>query len=129
MVSEKARRACVEPPMNTDFTNQTREIPNRSRKLIRQICVHLCLILVPILVCAQTEIPLKPRSSQIDPNKFAVIINGASGEEEYAKQFEQWRKDLVNALTRRYGFDPHKMRVLTEKPADSSELRSTADEV
>src|SRR4051812_38660317 len=26
----------------------------------------------------------------VDPNKYAVIINGASGEPAYGKQFEQW---------------------------------------
>src|SRR5262249_21747789 len=47
------------------------------------------------------------KTAQIDPNKFAVIINGAGGEEEYAKQFEQWTKDLTTALTQKYGFDPN----------------------
>jgi len=71
----------------------------------------------------------KPKTAQIDPNKFAVIINGAGGEEEYAKQFQQWTKDLTTALTQKYGFDPNKLRVLTEKPADANALRSTAEEV
>jgi len=71
----------------------------------------------------------KPRLAQIDSNKFAVIINGAGGEEEYAKQFEQWTKNLTTALTQKYGFDPNKLRVLTEKPGDGNALRSTAEEV
>jgi len=71
----------------------------------------------------------KPKVAQIDSNKFAVIINGAGGEEEYAKQFEQWTKDLITALTQKYGFDPNKLGVLTEKPAEANALRSTAEEV
>src|ERR1043165_2163535 len=89
----------------------------------------LLILLFPIFVCAQSGIPQKPKVAEIDSNKFAVIINGAGGEEEYAKQFEQWTKDLTTALTQNYGFDPNKLRVLTEKPADAHALRSTAEEV
>ena len=89
----------------------------------------LLILLFPIFVCAQTGATQKPRVAETDPNKFGVIINGAGGEEEYAKQFEQWTRDLTTALTQRYGFDPHKLRLLTERPVDSSVLRSTAEEV
>ena len=65
----------------------------------------------------------------IDPNKVAVIINGAGGEEEYAKQFAQWTRSLRDSLNQRYGFDTAKTRVITEKPADATELRATAEEV
>src|ERR1043165_3307547 len=96
--------------------------------MTRRLAV-LLIILLPVLVCAQTIARPKPRVAQSDPNKFAVIINGAGGEEEYAKQFEQWTKDLSTALTQKYGFDPNKLRVLTEKPAGANALRSTAEEV
>jgi hypothetical protein len=82
-----------------------------------------------LLACPQTSVIQKPRIAQIDPNKFAVIINGASGEEEYSKQFEQWTKDLSTALTQRYGFDSAKLRVLTENPRETGAPRSTAEEV
>jgi len=88
----------------------------------------LLILVFPILVCAQNALQ-RPRSVEVDLNKFGVIINGAGGEEEYAKQFEQWTKDLTTALTQRYGFAPGKLRVLTEKAADSNALRSTAEEV
>jgi len=80
-------------------------------------------------VCAQTTVTPKPKLAPVDPNKFAVIINGASGEEEYAKQFEEWTNELREVLNYRYGFDPAKTRVLTEKPVDNSSLRATAEEV
>jgi hypothetical protein len=83
------------------------------------------ILLLTSLVCAQTSVTPKQRLAQIDPNKFAVIINGASGEEEYGKQFQQWTGDLQRALNARYGFGPAKMKVLSE----SQEPRSTADEV
>jgi hypothetical protein len=83
------------------------------------------ILLLTSLVCAQTSVSQKPKLAQIDPNKFAVIINGASGEEEYGKQFRQWATDLQQALNTRYGFDAAKMKILSE----SQEPRSTADEV
>src|SRR6476619_6625401 len=94
-----------------------------------QLLTVLFILLFSMVVCAQTGGTQKPKTAPIDSNKFAVIINGAGGEEEYAKQFEQWTKDLVTVLTQKYGFDPNKLRVLTEKPADSNALRSTAEEV
>ena len=94
------------------------------------VSISIITVLAAVVVSAQiTTITPKPQLAAIDPNKFAVIINGASGEEEYAKQFDAWTKDLRNALTQRYGFDPARIRILTETPADTSSLRSTADEV
>jgi hypothetical protein len=87
----------------------------------------LSLILVVLLagvVSAQTK-----KQVPIDPNKFAVIVNGAGGEPEYAKQFEQWTTELSSVLSERYGFEKKQIKVLTEKPADASALRSTAEEV
>ena len=86
----------------------------------------LVLLLVGV-VCAQEVTPKK--KSPIDPNKFAVIINGAGGEPAYAKQFEQWTGELSSVLSERYGFDRKQIRVLTEKPAGASTARSTAEEV
>jgi hypothetical protein len=64
-----------------------------------------------------------------DRNKFAVIINGASGEAAYAKQFAQWTADLRSALTGRFGFAEDRVKVLTEKPLDGTAARATAEEV
>jgi len=83
------------------------------------------LFLLTALVCAQTSVTPKPRLAPIDPNKFALIINGASGEEEYGKQFQQWTTDLQQALNKRYGFDAAKMKVLSE----AHDPKATADEV
>ena len=90
----------------------------------------LALVLVLSLVsgvCAQEVAPKK--KSPIDLNKFAVIINGASGEPEYAKQFEQWTTELGAVLSDRYGFDPKQLKVLSEKPADATTARATAEEI
>src|ERR687898_489487 len=90
----------------------------------------IIVILLARVVCAQTTTnPAPPKKkSPIDPNKFAVIINGAGGEAAYAKQFEQWTAELSSVLSDRYGFDSKQIRVLTEKPADATTARATAEE-
>jgi len=89
----------------------------------------LISLLLSLSASAQTSVTPRSQIAQIDQNKSAIIINGAGGEEEYATQFEKWTKDLGDALKQRYGFDPAKVKILTEKPADASTLKSTADEV
>jgi len=37
-------------------------------------------------------------AQRVDPNKFAVIINGPGGEPVYAKQFDEWTKQLSGVL-------------------------------
>ena len=46
-----------------------------------------------------------------------------------AKQFEQWTNELSAVLSERYGFDSKQIKVLTEKPADATTGRATAEEV
>ena len=79
------------------------------------------LLLLAGVVCAQTT----KKKSPVDPNKFAVIINGAGGEPEYAKQFEQWSKELGSVLSERFGFDSKQIRVLSEKQATAEEVKRT----
>lgn len=64
-----------------------------------------------------------------DPNKFAIIISGASGEEAYAKQFAGWTTSLRRTLTGRLNFAEDRLKVLTEQPADGVATRATASEV
>ncbi len=64
-----------------------------------------------------------------DPDKFAVILVGASGEEAYAKQFAQWAASLKGALVERLGFGEGNLKVLTENSADKGAARATAEEV
>ena len=85
----------------------------------------LISLLLSLSASAQTSVTPRSQIAQIDQNKSAIIINGAGGEEEYATQFEKWTKDLGDALKQRYGFDPAKVKILTEKPAISDEMRST----
>ncbi len=90
------------------------------------------------LTCAQTRRPQQQnpssapptplRQSPPDPNKFAVIINGAGGEAAYATLFTEWTTNLNKALTTRFGFSRDHIKLLSEKPEGDS-LRATAEEV
>ncbi|HEU4769993.1 MAG TPA: hypothetical protein VFS77_21685, partial [Pyrinomonadaceae bacterium] len=64
-------------------------------------------------------------AQKIDPNKFAVIINGPGGEPAYAKQFSEWTTALNSVLSERYGFDPKQIKVLSEKLATAEEVKRT----
>ena len=64
-----------------------------------------------------------------DPNKFALIVSGAAGEESYAKQFAQWTANLRRALTERLGFAEDRLTILTDSPSDGATARATAEEV
>jgi hypothetical protein len=66
--------------------------------------------------------------SDTDPNKYAVIIDGASGEPAYAKQFQQWTATLQATLLGRFGFPKDRVRLLSEKP-DANAAPATAEEV
>lgn len=61
-----------------------------------------------------------------DPNKFALIISGAGGEEEYIKKFDVWANDLRTALVSRLGFAAENVTTLTEK---NEQAKATAAEV
>jgi len=67
----------------------------------RILLLAVWVVLVVSVTCAQTP----KRSAQVDPNKYAVIINGPGGEAVYAKQFEEWTGQLSSVLADRYGFD------------------------
>ena len=89
--------------------------------MIKWVMSFVVLLLLAGVVCAQTT----KKKSPVDPNKFAVIINGAGGEPEYAKQFEQWSKELGSVLSERFGFDNKQIRALTEKQATAEEVKRT----
>lgn len=82
------------------------------RRYIRPIVL---VLMAASVVCAQ----------KVDPNKVAVIINGPGGEPAYAKQFDEWTKQLTDVLAERYGFDSKNVKVLSEKSATAEEVKRT----
>jgi hypothetical protein len=81
----------------------------------RCVFVFVFVLLAASVVCAQ----------RVDPNKFAVIINGPGGEPVYAKQFDEWTKQLSGVLAERFGFDSKNVKVLSEKSATAEEVKRT----
>ena len=79
------------------------------------ICAFLWLVLIPFVACAQ----------KVDPNKFAVIINGPGGEPAYAKQFDEWTRQLSGVLAEKFGFDSKNIKVLSEKAATADDVKRT----
>src|ERR1041385_7775889 len=58
-----------------------------------------------------------------DTNKFALIINGASGEAVYGQQFEEGTAQLSSVLSSRFGFDAKQLTVL--KAATAEDVKRT----
>ena len=84
--------------------------------MIRRYIGSIVLVLLAaFVVCAQ----------KVDQNKFAVIINGPGGEPAYAKQFDEWTKELSGLLAERFGFDSRNVRVLSDKSATAEEVKRT----
>ena len=90
---------------------------------VRQLVL---VVLLAGVACAQTTSPVvQKKAAPVDPNKFAVIINGAGGEPVYAKQFEEWTGQLSSVLSERFGFDSKQIKVLAEKQATAEEVKRT----
>lgn len=65
-----------------------------------------------------------------DQNKYAVVISGISGEEQYGKKFAEWTTKLRTALLDKLGFAEEHTFILTEKPVEAAkELRASAEVV
>ena len=91
--------------------------------------------IVLLLACSASRmfgISDNTRSNQsnttADPNRYVVIISGASGEPAYAKQFQQWSASLQTALTERFGFPKNRVKLLSETPTGTTPI-ATAEEV
>ncbi len=80
---------------------------------------HIASIVLVLLAASAVS------AQRVDPNKFAVIINGPGGEPAYAKQFEEWTKQLSGALAERFGFDGKNVRVLSDKSATAEEVKKS----
>jgi hypothetical protein len=63
-----------------------------------------------------------------DEGRHVVIVQGASGEPQYATLHRGWVNALSALMRDRFKIDPANLHVLTEQPS-GSELRSTAENV
>lgn len=85
----------------------------KARILVLGILIGLAVS----VTCAQTN-----KAVPVDPNKYAVILNGPGGEAVYTKQFEEWTAQLSSVLSDRYGFDA---KNITVPRATAEEVKST----
>ncbi len=98
--------------------------------------VTLCLLFSPacaqsVKAPAQAQTTAPPTATPTpklvpDPNKYALIISGVGGEEEYSKQFARWSAELKTALTDKLAFATENVTLLTESTEAS---KATAIEV
>jgi len=133
--------ASVVSVLSSSFTTETQRFSQRHRetrfsdRLLRGLCLlvallaSFCTIALPISAQSNQSALSQTKSAAVDPNKYALIINGASGEPAYGKQFDTWTTSLRSALLGRFGFAKDRVKLLTEKPADSNAAPATAEEV
>ncbi len=93
------------------------EIGRRARPWLSAGCVVLGLVL---------SAGAAPAAAQ--GQRYAVVVQGASGGGDYATLHRGWLDALVEVLSGRYGFDPANLTVLAEQPAVGEE-RATAEAV
>jgi hypothetical protein len=62
-------------------------------------------------------------------NRYVVIVQGASGDPQYATMHRAWVDGLAAALRDRLKIDPANISLLTEQPKNERELRGTAESV
>lgn len=63
-----------------------------------------------------------------DP-RWALVVSGASGGADYAKQLATWRQDIEAALTTRFGFLPAQIVQLVDETARTAGTPATAENV
>lgn len=75
-----------------------------------------------------TCIALTSTSASAQPVRHAVLIQGASGEPQFAEQHRGWLNQVATTLRDSFKIAPTHMTVLAEQPA-AGERRATAEEV
>ena len=62
-----------------------------------------------------------PQPAAAQARRYAVLVEGASGEEQYAQLHREWLDSLAKLLRERFKFDPALVTVLAEKPGAGEE--------
>jgi hypothetical protein len=71
---------------------------------------------------------LLPSTASAQGARYALLVQGASGEDQYAVQHRRWVDSLAKVFRDRFKYDASHLVVLTEKPG-SGEERATAEGV
>src|SRR5215470_16826141 len=70
---------------------------------------------------------LMPRPAIAQSARYAVVIEGTSGEEQYATMHRQWVDKLVGILRDKFKFEAANLTVLTETPKQGEALANIAN--
>jgi hypothetical protein len=81
-----------------------------------------------VVVAAGLLPGLATSAAEAQGARFALLVQGASGEEQFAVQHRAWLNGLAGVLRERFGYDAAHLIVLAEQPA-AGELRATAESV
>jgi hypothetical protein len=87
--------------------------------------IHRTGLLVLALLAAA---PFTSLPAFAQGGRYALLIQGASGEEQYAKQHRAWLDGLATALRDRFGYEASAVTVIAEQPREG-ETRATAENV
>jgi hypothetical protein len=90
------------------------------RKPIGRIILQVLVLLAAV--------PLTSQPAFAQGGRYALLIQGASGEEQYAKQHRAWLDGLAGVLRDRMGYDASAVTVMAEQPR-AGESRATAENV
>jgi hypothetical protein len=82
----------------------------------------------PLVFAVGLGLAVWPSVAEAQGAQFALLIQGASGEEQYAKLHRGWLNELTGVLRDRFKYDAAHLVVLAEQPA-AGELRATAESV
>lgn len=92
--------------------------------VLRRSIVRSGLVLMWLLAAW----PVTSETAFAQGGRHALLIQGASGEEQYAKQHRAWLDGLAGTLRDRFGYDPASVTVIAEQPR-TGETRATAENV
>src|SRR5262249_21626052 len=103
------------------------------------VFILLCCLSSGVFAAQQSEKTpsdkAQAKRAAVDANKFALVIAGVGGEEEYTKKFTAQAMRLYDTLTNKLGFDEKRVYLLTENVVSNAEnvaagnfARATAEE-
>lgn len=84
------------------------------------------LVVTCLMAAAAVAGRAEPAAAQGD--RYAVLVQGASGEDQYATLHRGWIDQMAARLRDDFGFDPAKVQLLVEQPGNG-EHPATADSV
>lgn len=81
-----------------------------------------------LLAAVLLSVLIAPSAASAEGARYAVIVQGASGDTEYAALHRSWVDALAKVLRERFGIEAAHLILLTEQPRDN-EVRGTAESV